>query len=476
MRTTWTLFVLVVSVCACFGQQATPTPEVFSSRTLKELEQLQKASVDSNYAYRRVDYLTNHIGPRLSGSAQAQAAVDYIAAEMKKAGLDVRLEKVMVPHWVRGQETGEVVEWQGMAPGTTQKIVLTALGGSIATTPQGITAEVVVVNNFDELNALGRAKIAGKIVLFNEKFDRRLADSGFGLRAYGDAVAYRFGGAIAAAKLGAVAALVRSAGASQNRLVHTGSMGYDPAVTKVPGAAVSFEDADLLANLAATGRVRVHVTLTPQTLPDVPSFNVIGEIRGTEKPDEVVVLGGHVDSWDLGTGAIDDASGVGAAMQAGFLIKFLKLHPKRTIRVIAYMNEENGTRGGRGYAEEQKANLAKHIAAIEADLGASHPFGFYFAGKREALPMFAPLQKILVEQGASQVEWQSDEVGTDISPLTTAGVPSFAPWFDTRTYFLYHHTAADTFDKVDSKQLAEVASVMAVLAYGLANMEQPIPR
>jgi Zn-dependent M28 family amino/carboxypeptidase len=476
MRKVWIFFVTLVTVCVASGQQATPTPELYSARTLKELGQLQKTSVDSNYAYRRVDYLTNHIGPRLSGSAQAQTAVDYVASEMKKAGLDVRLEKVMVPHWVRGIETGEVVEWDGMAPSTTQKIVLTALGGSIATPPNGITAEVVVVSNFDELNALGRAKVAGKIVLFNEKFDRKLAESGFGLQAYGDAVAYRFGGAIAAAKLGAVAALIRSAGASQNRLVHTGSMGYDPAVTKIPGAAVSYEDAELLANLAASGRVRVHITLTPQTLPDVPSYNVIGEIRGTEKPDEVVVLGGHLDSWDLGTGAIDDASGVGVSMQAGFLIKFLKLKPKRTIRVIAYMNEENGNRGGRGYAEEQKANLANHFAAIEADLGASHPLGFYFAGKREALPMFAPLQKVLADQGASQIEWQANEVGTDISPLTQAGVPSFAPWFDTRTYFLYHHTAADTFDKIDPKQLAEIGSVMAVLAYGLANMEQPLPR
>jgi carboxypeptidase Q len=476
MRKIWIFIVMLITGCTAFGQQPTPTPEVFSVRTLRELEQLQKASVDSNYAYRRVDYLTNHIGPRLSGSVQAQAAVDYVASEMKKAGLDVRLQKVMVPHWVRGDETGEIVQWDGMAPGTTQKIVLAALGGSIATPANGVTAEIVVVNNFDELNALGRAKVSGKIVVFNEKFDRRLAENGLALQAYADAVAYRGGGAIAAAKLGAIAVLVRSAGASQNRLVHTGVMRYDPAVTKIPAAAISFEDAEMLANLASSGRVRVHVTLTPQTLPDVASYNVIGDIRGSEKSDEIVVLGGHLDSWDLGTGAIDDASGVTAAMQAGFLIKFLKLHPKRTIRVIAYMNEENGNRGGRGYFDEQKANLANHFAAIEADLGASHPLGFWFAGKREALPMFAPLQKILFDQGGSQVQWQSDEVGTDISPLTEGGVPSFAPWFDTRTYFLYHHTAADTFDKVDPKQLAEVGSVMAVLAYGLANMETPIPR
>jgi carboxypeptidase Q len=477
MRSVPVFIALFALVCAGVAQQVAPTPQLYSAKTLRELEDLQKASLESNYAYRRVGYLTNNIGPRLSGSPQAQRAVDYVASEMKKAGLDVRLQKIMVPHWVRGQESGEIVEWDGMAGGTTQKIVMAALGGSVATPANGITAEVVVVNSFDELNALGKAKVEGKIVLFNEKFDRQLAESGFGLQAYGDAVAYRFGGAIAAAKLGAIAALVRSAGGSQNRLVHTGSMGYDPAVAKIPGAAVSYEDAETLAYLAQAGRVRVHFTLTPQTLPDVPSYNVIGDIRGTEKPDEVVVLGGHLDSWDLGTGALDDASGVGVSMQAGFLIKFLKLKPKRTIRVIAFMNEENGNRGGRGYAEEQKPNFAKHFAAIESDLGASHPVGFYFSGKRDALPIFGPLQRVLADQGAGQLEWQAGEVGTDIAPLTDGGgVPSFAPWFDTRTYFNYHHTAADTFDKVDPKQLAEVSSVMAVLAYGLANLEQPLPR
>ncbi|HEV7699485.1 MAG TPA: M28 family peptidase [Pyrinomonadaceae bacterium] len=476
MRSIPVFLALFILVCPSFAQQATPTPELYSAKTLRELDDLQKASLESNYAYRRVGYLTNNIGPRLSGSPQAQRAVDYVASEMKKAGFDVRLQKVMVPHWVRGQETGEIIEWDGMAPGTTQKIVMAALGGSVATPASGITAEVVVVNSFDELEALGRAKVAGKIVLFNNKFDRDLQDTGFGGAAYGQAVQYRFGGAIAAAKLGAVAALVRSAGGSQNRLVHTGAMGYDTAVTKIPGAAVTFEDAETLAFLAQSVRFRVHIILTPQTLPDAVSYNVIGDIRGTEKPDEVVVLGGHLDSWDLGTGALDDAAGVGVSMQAGFLIKFLKLKPKRTIRVIAFMNEENGNRGGRGYGEEQKDNMAKHFAAIESDLGASHPVGFYFSGKREALPMFAPLSKILLDQGAAQVQWQADEVGTDISSLTDKGVPSFAPWFDQRTYFNYHHTAADTFDKIDPKQLAQVGSVMAVLAYGLANLEQPLPR
>ncbi|MGH9946551.1 MAG: M20/M25/M40 family metallo-hydrolase [Pyrinomonadaceae bacterium] len=458
-----------------FGQQTAPTPQLYSDATLRDLRGLQKAALASDYAYLQTAYLSNNIGPRLSGSAQAQRAVEYVAAEMKKLGLDVRLQKVMVPHWVRGEEKGELVEWTGMAPGTTQKIVLTALGGSIATLDAGLVSEIVVVNSYDELNALGRKGVEGKIVLFNDKFDKQLADGGFGGAAYGQAVQFRGGGAIAAARLGAVGVLVRSAGGSQNRLAHTGAMRYEDGVTLIPAAAVSYEDGDLIAHLAKDGKVRIRLLLTPKKLPDAVSYNVIGDLKGSEHPDEIVVVGGHLDSWDLGTGALDDACGVAVSMQVLFLLKQLKLKPKRTIRVIAFMNEENGSAGGNGYAEEEKANYVNHFAAIESDLGASHPLGFYFAGKPEAMPFFAPLSNILRTQGAGQSQMQQG-VGADIGPLTRAGVPSFAPWFDQRTYFNYHHTAADTFDKIDPKQLAENGSVMAVLAYGLANIEQPIPR
>lgn len=470
------LAAFLMSAPLAFAQQASPTPVLYTPKTIAELKRIQKAALESNYAYRRLAHLTNAIGPRLTGSPQAQKAVEYVADELRKAGLDVRLQKLTVPHWVRGHETGEIVQWQGMAPGTTQKIVLAALGGSVATPSQGITAEIVVVNSFEELEALGRAKVAGKIVVFNNKFDRELQDSGFGGAAYGQAVNYRFNGAIAAARLGALAVLIRSAGGSQNRLVHTGAMGYDPNVEKIPAATITFEDAETLAYLAAAGRVRVHITLTPQTLPDATSYNVIADVKGSDRPDEVVVVGGHLDSWDLGTGALDDGAGVTASMQVGFLVKFLKLKPKRTIRIIAYMNEENGGVGGRMYAEEQKNNLERHFAAIESDLGASHTIGFVFSGKREALPFFAPISRVLLEQGAGQVQYQFGGVGADIGPLTRGGVPSFAPWFDQRSYFNYHHTAADTFDKIDPRELAELGSVLAVLTYGLANLEQPLPR
>jgi hypothetical protein len=457
------------------AQQAGPTPQLYSESTIGNMRRVQTAALADDYALRQVAYLSNNIGPRLSGSPQAERAVQYVAQQLRNLGLDVRLQPVMVPHWVRGVEHGEIVQFEGMAAGTTQKVVLTALGGSVATPVEGLMADVVVVNNFDELNRLGEKAVRGKIVLFNNKFDRELQNSGFGGAAYGQAVQYRGGGAVAAARLGAVAVLVRSAGASQNRLAHTGSLRYVDGVTKIPGAAVSYEDAETLAYLAKMGPVRVRLTMTPQTLPDAPSFNVIGDLKGSEKPDEVVIVSGHLDSWDLGTGALDDASGVGVAMQVAQILKELKIRPKRTIRVIAWMNEENGGAGSKAYALEQNDNVGKHFAAIESDLGASHPVGFVFAGKPEALAYLAPISNVLLSQGAGTSQVQAG-VGSDVGPLTAKGVPSFAPWFDQRSYFNYHHTAADTFDKVDPKQLAEVGSLMAVLAYGLAELEQPLPR
>ena len=466
---------LVIFSIQNYAQQPSATPVLYSEKTLKELKQLQKSALDSDYAYRQTAYLTNNIGARLTGSPQAQRAVEYVADEMRKLGLEVSLQKLIVPHWVRGEERGELVEFAGMAKGTTQKVVLTALGGSIATVPEGLTAEIVVVGNSDELNALGKENVQGKIVLFNNKFDQAMAESGFGAAAYGLAGIYRRQGAIEAAKLGAVGVLVRSVGGSQNRLAHTGGMRYEETVKKIPAAAVSFEDAEIIDYLAKQGKVRIKLLLTPQTLPDTTGFNVIADLKGSEKPDEIVIVSGHLDSWDLGTGALDDAVGVAVSMQVPNLLKLLKLKPKRTIRFVAWMNEENGLVGGRTYAQEQESNLPNHFAVIESDLGASHPLGFYFAGKPEALPYFAPISKILSEQGAGLSQIQPS-VGADIGPMTVKGVPSFAPWFDTRTYFNYHHTAADTFDKVNPKELAENGAVMAVLAYGLANLEQPLPR
>ncbi len=453
----------------------TPAANSYSTQLLADLKRIQAAALESDYAYRQVAYLTNNIGPRLSGSAQAQAAVEYVAKEMRRTGLDVQLEKVIVPHWVRGLETGALTEFPGQAQGTTQKIILTALAGSVATPPDGIQAPVIVVNNFDELRGLARAQVAGKIVLFNYRFDERMAAQGFGGEAYGQAVAYRAAAPSAAARMGAVAALVRSVGGADYRLPHTGLTRYAKDAPEIPAAAVTAEDADLIASLTPQGQVRMRLTLTPQRLPDAVSYNVIGDLKGSEHPEQIVIVSGHLDSWDLGTGAIDDASGVAVAMQAAQLLKQLNLRPKRTIRVVAWMNEENGVAGGRTYAENHKGDAANHIAAIESDLGAGHPLGFDVKAKPEVLPLLAPVSAVLQTSGAG-LSKLVESTETDITPLANLGVPAFGIWQDSRTYFNYHHTAADTLDKIKPRELAENAAVMSVLAYALANLPQPLPR
>ncbi|QQS33213.1 MAG: M20/M25/M40 family metallo-hydrolase [Acidobacteriota bacterium] len=362
-----------------------------------------------------------------------------------------------------------------MAENGKQKIMVTALGGSVATAENGITAEVVVVDSFEALEKIGVEGIRNKIVVFNHRFDQRLQSAGFGGAAYSQAVQFRFRGAMEAARFGAIGVLVRSAGGSQNRLVHTGSVGYRDDLPKIPAAAISFEDAELIADLAQQGKTRVQFTITPKTLPDAVSHNVIGDIIGSEKPEEIVVVGGHLDSWDLGTGAIDNASGVAASLQVGHILKELKLRPKRTIRVIAFMEEESGGAGSRAYFEENRNNIDRHFAAVECDLGASRPIGYLYSGKPEVPGILAPLARVLAKTGASQVRYQ-EGIGADTAPLTRAGVPSFAPWFDLRTYFNYHHTAADTFDKIDPKEYAELSALVAVLTLGLANMDAALPR
>ena len=470
---------LAVVLVEARAQQPTPspspTPTVFSAQTLAELKQLQDAALKSDYAYRQVAHLSNNIGPRLSGSAQAAKAVEYVASEMKALGLEVKLEKVMVPHWVRGEETAALVEFPGQAKDTTQKIVLTALGGSVATPPEGLTAEVVVVRDFAELESLGRAKIADKIVVFNYPYDKEMAAQGRSGDAYGLAVAYRGEGPIAAARLGAVAALVRSVGSAEYRLPHTGATKYLDDVPKIPAGAVTAEDADLLANLAPQGPLRMHLVLTPQILPEVESYNVVADLKGNKNPEQVVIVSGHLDSWDLGTGALDDGAGVAVSMEVAHLVQQLKLKPKRTIRVIAWMNEENGLRGGKGYAADHAAELVNHVAAMETDGGAGHPLGINIKGKREIEAFLAPVAKVMGGIGASIIS-MVEHTGADISPMEPVGVPTFHPIQDGRTYFQYHHTAADTLDKVDPKHLAENAAVNVVYAYALANSETLLPR
>src|SRR5436190_15620572 len=462
---------------ASSGSTATPTPTatpvIFSPQTLAELKRLQQAALRSDYAYKQVAHLANNIGPRLSGSSQAAKSIEYVASELKAIGCEVQLERVMVSHWVRGEETAELVQFPGQAENTTQKIVLCALGGSVPTPTEGIEAEVIAVRNFDELKTLPRDKVAGKIVLFNCPFDKQMAAEGRGGEAYGEAVVYRSDGPSAAARQGAVACLIHSVGGADYRLPHTGQTGYTDDAPKIPAGALTAEDADLIVDLLRQGPVKMKLTLTPQQLPDVESYNVIGDIKGSEHSEQVIIVSGHLDSWDLGTGAIDDAAGVAVSLEAANLIQKLHLKPKRTIRVIAWMNEENGSAGSKQYAKDY--GKENHFAAMETDGGAGHPLGLNIKGKAEVKKMLAPVAAILQQSGAGTLNLV-EHCGADIEPLEKAGVPAFSPIQDSRFYFNYHHTAADTLDKIMPKELAENSAVVAVTAYALANVEQSLPR
>jgi carboxypeptidase Q len=444
----------------------------FPPQLVEELSAIKAAALSDDYAYRQVTHLTENIGPRPSGSPQAKAAVDYVAAELRQLGLDVHLEEVKVPHWVRGAESAEVIEYAGQAAGTTQKVVLTALGGSTSTPPEGLMADVVVVNSFVELKALGHDKVAGKIVLFNELFDKQKAAGGMAFMAYGEAVHYRGAGPKAAADLGAAAALVRSVGSADFRLPHTGFS--FPA--GIPAGAVTVEDAELIAHLFTEGKVRMHLTLTPQKLPDATSYNVIADLKGSEHPEQVVVVSGHLDSWDVGTGAIDDGAGVVVAMEAAEILQKLHLRPKRTLRVIAWMDEESGGAGSKTYTKDYSADFIRHVAAIESDGGAAHPLGFDVKMTPHAAELLQPALAILQSFGGNAVMPSSYPPGADIAAMSEAGVPALGLLQDGRTYFHYHHTAADTLDKIVPAELRENAAAMAVMGYALASMKDPLPR
>jgi Zn-dependent M28 family amino/carboxypeptidase len=439
---------------------------------IQELTAIRDAGLTDDYAYRQVAHITENIGARPVGSPQAQTAIEYVAGEMKKLGLEVRLEPVQARRWTRGIESAELVEFPGQAPGTTQKVVLTALGGNHPTPPEGITAEVVVVNNFADLERLGRNNVAGKIVLFNVAFDRQKAAGGFAGEAYEEAVIYRAVGAKKAAALGAVASLVRSVGGADYRLPHTGGS----TLAGIPAGAVTSEDADLMAHLATQGKIRLHLVLTSQTGEEVTTYNVVGDLKGSEHPEQIVIVSGHLDSWDLGTGAIDDAAGVAVAMETAQLLQQLHLRPRRTLRVIAWIDEENLGRGHLDYTKNHASEIGNHVAALESDLGASHPMGFNAKITPAAAAQLKPVQEVLQTFGANLIQLVSDSPEADIEPLANKGVPAFGLLQDGRIYFNYHHTAADTLDKIVPRELQENATAMAVMGYALASMPDPLPR
>jgi carboxypeptidase Q len=333
------------------------------SAAAQDADRLISKALDNTRAYETLSYLTDNIGARPSGSRGAALAVAWTTAQLRSWGLDVHTEPVKVPHWVRGAEEAYLVSHN------RQKIVLTALGGSVATPAAGITADVVEVSSYDELKALG-PKVKGKIVYYNNPMNMELVRARRAFEAYREAVEFRSRGASRAAEYGAVASLIRSVGSASLRTPHTGALKYDEKVPKIPSAAMTAEDAMLVHRLLAKGeRVRMHLTLTPRSLPEVQSANVVAEIRGREKPEEIVLIGAHLDSWDLGTGAIDDGSGVAMVMETLRLMKELGIRPKRTVRAVLFMNEENGLNGGRAYFARHKNE--KHYAAVETDAGAA---------------------------------------------------------------------------------------------------------
>jgi len=434
--------------------QPTPIPQ----RYRETADRLIQAATTDSAAWLRIAELTERFGPRFSGTPNLERAIDWVIAEMKKDGLqNVRGEPAMVPRWVRGSESAELVEPR------RQALPMLGLGGSIGTPAQGITAEVLVVASWDDLRAKN-AQAQGKIVLFNVPFTN-----------YGATVQYRANGAVEAAKAGAVASLIRSVGPYSMRTPHTGGMRYDSTVRRIPHAAITTEDADMLARMQARGdKIVVRLAMSAQTLPDAPSRNVIGEIVGREKPDEVVVMGGHIDSWDVGRGAMDDAGGVVAAWEAVRLMHKLGLRPRRTIRVVGWTNEENGLRGGNAYRDAHRAELDRHVAAIESDGGVFKPAGFGFTGSDAAFALVRQIGSLLDGIGAGTIGRGGG--GADIGPIMQLGVPGLGLNVDGTRYFWYHHTEADTVDKLDPQDVGLCVATMAVMAYVLADMEETLGR
>jgi hypothetical protein len=433
-------------------------------------DRILEATMSDSEGFEKLTYLTTFIGNRLSGSTSLERAIEWAYEGMQKDGLaNVRKLPVDVPHWVRGRESARVV-----SP-FEKKMAILGLGGSVATPGGTVTAPVVAVRSFEELAALGRERIEGRIVLFAVPW-----------MGYGETVRYRSSGASRAADLGAVAALVRSATGASLYTPHTGGLRYDEGSPRIPAAAVTVEDAEWMARLAAAGQeIRVELSMEARMLPDAPSFNLVAEIEGKERPEEVVVMGGHFDSWDVGQGAHDDGAACIAAWQALTVLKRLGLVPRRTLRVVLWTNEENGLRGARAYREFLGDGVSSHVAAIEMDGGAERPIGFGLglrsgtgdaadAPYEEALSLLRPIGALLSSLEASEMTRGGG--GADIGPLMAEGVPGLGLRTSGEHYFDWHHTEADTLDKVDPDNFRRAMSLLAVTGFVLADMPGQLPR
>jgi carboxypeptidase Q len=456
-----TVLLAAFGTAACLAQApAAPGAGKLPESVKTTAAALRDGALRGTRAYDIVRSLTVEIGPRPAGSEANRRSVDWGVAKLKELGFsNVRAEMVMVPHWVRGAESGEI-----LAP-FPQRMAVAALGGSVGTPADGIEAEVVEVPTYEALEKVAPDSVKGKIVFISNRMKRARDGSG-----YGPAVAARAGSAARAGKMGAVAVLIRSIGTDNNRTPHTGAMRYEEGGPRIPAAALSNPDADVLAAEVAYGKpVRFRLKLGAQSLPEQESGNVIGEIPGREKPEEIVLLGCHLDSWDLGTGAIDDGTGCAIITEAARRIGELKQHPRRTIRVVLFANEEFGLSGARAYAEKHAAELPKHIVAAESDFGEGKVWQVASRIAPEARPWFDEIARLLAPLGVA-VSNEEGDGGADLIPMGPARVPVFALSQDGTTYFDYHHTANDTLDKVDPKNLDQNVAAWAAFAYAAAEM------
>lgn len=410
--------------------------------------------------YQNLEYLCKKIGHRLSGSDGAAKAVEWTKELMTRYGFDkVYLQEVMVPHWVRGdKETGRIIT-PNMRGGI--QVNIAALGGSVGTGPEGLTAPVIEVKDFDELKKLGKEKVAGKIVFFNYPFDVKKI---MPFEMYGQAAKYRTRGAVEAARYGAVGSITRSMTNYNTSVVNTGAMNYNDSITKIPACAISTSDAEKLSDmLKKEQQVQFHIRMNCLKLPDVKSYNVIGELTGSQFPDEIIVVGGHLDSWDVGEGAHDDGAGCIQSIEVLRTLKALGIRPKRTIRAVLFMNEENGLRGGEEYARQALLKKEKHILAIESDAGGFTPRGFSTTMNAEQKGKILKWKDLFYPYGA--YDFTRAGGGADIGPLGKQNVPLMGLTPDNQRYFIIHHTELDVFEQVNKRELELGSIVMTMMVY-----------
>jgi len=455
---------LIACLAAAFsfafaGAEPQPQSTSWVDQYRVDADRIIQEATSAPFAWHRLAELTDTYGNRLAGSENLNRAIAWAVEAMKTDGLDnVRTEKVMVPRWVRGAESAVIVD------PPEHHMPMLGLGGSVGTPPAGIEADVLVVKTFEDLNQHA-ADAKGKIVLYNAPYV-----------SYGQTNQYRTGGATAAARHGAVGVLVRAIGPTGLRTPHTGGMGYADGVAKIPAAAISAEDASRIQRIVDRGRrVRVRLKMEARFEPDVESANVIGEIRGREMPDQVVLVGGHFDSWDVGTGASDDGVGCIVTWEAARLMKKLNIRPRRTVRVVLFTNEENGLRGGSAYRDKYQAEAGNHVLAIESDSGVFAPGRLGFTGSTAAQEIIRNIGTLLIPLGLHDIG--SGGGGADIGPIAQAGkVPMLAYQGDSSRYFQIHHTPADTIDRIAPDEVSKAAAALAVMTYVVAEMPQALPK